>query len=183
MRKKRALGLCLFLLLLVGAGTGGFLWGRQAGRIVNPSSVPLKMEEFGGPEHIQLTEQYYSQYYSRLEQGKPPLYENLFWFDVSTIIGEIEETGLGTLGDAFSVKCLDAAGEYDPFQGDYEVEPSDWERPPVLYEGEAISWNDLRPGDRVKVVYLNRGLVPLVDIGVEAVRVEVLKRAASPQAE
>lgn len=63
------------------------------------------------------------------------------------------------------------------------MEPSDWERPPVLYEGEAISWNDLRPGDRVKVVYLNRGLVPLVDIGVEAVRVEVLKRAASPQAE
>jgi len=96
---------------------------------------------------------------------------------VSTIIGEIEETGLGTLGDAFSVKCLDAAGEYDPFQGRCEVEPSDWERPPVLYEGEAISWNDLRPGDRVKVVFLNE------TVGVEAVRVEVLKRAASPQAE
>lgn len=176
MRKKRALGLCLFLLLLVGAGTGGFLWGRQAGRIENPSSVPLETEEFGS-ERIQLMEQYYSQYYSRLEQGEPPLYENLFWFDVSTIIGEIEETGLGTLGDAFSVKCLDAAGEYDPFQGDYEVEPSDWERPPVLYEGEAISWNDLRPGDRVKVVFLNE------IVGVEAVRVEVLERAASPQAE
>lgn len=53
----------------------------------------------------------------------------------------------------------------------------------MLYEGEAISWNDLRPGDRVKVVYLNRGTVPLIDIGVEAVRVEVLERAASPQAE
>lgn len=100
MRKKRALGLCLFLLLLVGAGTGGFLWGRQAGRIENPSSVPLETEEFGS-ERIQLMEQYYSQYYSRLEQGEPPLYENLFWFDVSTIIGEIEETGLGPWGMPF----------------------------------------------------------------------------------
>ncbi len=47
----------------------------------------------------------------------------------------------------------------------------------MLYEGEAISWNDLRPGDRVKVFFLNE------TVGVEAVRVEVLKRAASPQAE
>lgn len=44
----------------------------------------------------------------------------------------------------------------------------------MLYEGEAISWNDLRPGDRVKVVFLNE------TVGVEAVRVEVLSLCFSP---
>lgn len=153
---KRNIALGLLALALTGFATGGFLWGRQTEKLIAPWDVwgDMSLAEACVRQEQQLRE-------------ADPSGRSLPWFSVSYSIGQVvREEGSG----CYLFTACNAAGEEGTNNGTYYLtEPAQ-----VLYRGEPYPWEDLRPGDRLRVAMGDETLPAIAFPTVTPLRVELL---------
>lgn len=164
--RRIVFSLFLFFAVVVGVTVGCFFWGYQAYRVGTPWDDGSTVVDGTIVPGL-----YEKQYRARREQN-PDQVDQYLWFDTLSFIGLIVPTEQGERDGSLYVRGLDAAGEFDPYcEGGYLVE-----KPYLVIEkgGQPFSWEELKPGDIVRVVYLG-GVKPLSGVTTyEPIYMEVL---------
>ena len=152
--KRLLLGLFLFFAAIVSVEVGCFFWGYHAFRLGNPWE-----DGYTVVDGVMVEGLYMKQYHDRQEKYKDSV-EKYLWFDTNSFIGELKETEESGIRDSLYVTGLDASGKFDAFcQSGYLAQT-----PGLIIEknGQPLAYEDLRPGDIVRTVYLNGDAAQLI---------------------
>lgn len=145
-RKRLTLALFLFFAAIVGVTVGCFFWGYHVFRLGNPWE-----DGYTVVDSTMVYGRYVRQYNERREKYTDSVEEYL-WFDTASFIGELKETEGSGIRDSFYISGLDASAKFDAFcQNGYLAQT-----PGLIVEkdGQPLTYEDLRLGDIVRVVYL-----------------------------